>query len=55
MSERYIVPAGQHRVEEEITRSRFITTLAYTPTVEAAPTSNTPVTCSTPTVALKLI
>ena len=36
MSERYIVPAGQHRVEEVIDRSRFITTLAYTPTVEAA-------------------
>ncbi len=36
MSERYPIPAGLHRVEEEIDRSRFITTVAYTPTVEAA-------------------
>jgi uncharacterized YigZ family protein len=36
MSQRYPIPAGQHRVEEEINRSRFITTVAYTPTVEAA-------------------
>lgn len=36
MSSRYPIPAGQHRVEEEIDRSRFITTVAYTPTVEAA-------------------
>ncbi len=36
MSDRYSVPAGQQRVEEVIDRSRFITTLAYTPTVEAA-------------------
>jgi uncharacterized YigZ family protein len=34
--ERYLIPAEVHRVEEEIKRSRFITTLAYTPTVEAA-------------------
>ncbi len=33
---RYPIPAQRHRVEEEIKRSRFITTLAYTPTVEAA-------------------
>lgn len=36
MSDRYFVPASQHRVEEVIDRSRFITTVAYTPTVEAA-------------------
>ena len=36
MSQRYPIPTGQHRVEEEINRSRFITTVAYTPTVEAA-------------------
>lgn len=36
MSQRYPIPAGRHRVEEEINRSRFITTAAYTPTVEAA-------------------
>jgi uncharacterized YigZ family protein len=36
VSERYPIPAGLHRVEEEIDRSRFITTVAYTPTVEAA-------------------
>lgn len=36
MTQRYPIPAGNHRVEEEINRSRFITTLAYTPTVEAA-------------------
>jgi len=35
-AERYPVPATQHRVEEEIKRSRFITTVAYTPTLEAA-------------------
>ena len=34
--ERYPIPAAVQRVEEEIKRSRFITTLAYTPTVEAA-------------------
>lgn len=33
---RYAIPAQQHRVEEEILRSRFITTLGHTPTVEAA-------------------
>lgn len=33
---RYPIPAKIHRVEEEIKRSRFITTLAYTPTVEDA-------------------
>ncbi len=36
MSERYPVPAARHRVEEVILRSRFITTVQYTPTVEAA-------------------
>ena len=36
MSPRYPIPGGNHRVEEEIKRSRFITTVAYTPTVEAA-------------------
>lgn len=33
---RYQIPAKAHRVEEEIKRSRFITTLGYTPTVEDA-------------------
>lgn len=33
---RYLIPAQPHRTEEEILRSRFITTVAYTPTVEAA-------------------
>lgn len=33
---RYPIPAQRHRAEEEIKRSRFITTLAYTPTVDAA-------------------
>jgi uncharacterized YigZ family protein len=32
----YLIPAAEHRVEEEILRSRFITTIGYTPTVEAA-------------------
>jgi uncharacterized YigZ family protein len=36
MTIRYPIPDGIHRVEEEISRSRFITTLACTPTVEAA-------------------
>lgn len=36
MSQRYPIPAAQHRVEEEINRSRFISTAACTPTVEAA-------------------
>lgn len=34
--ERYLVPASVLRVEEEIKRSRFITTVAHTPTLEAA-------------------
>ena len=33
---RYPIPAAQHRVEEEIKRSRFITTIAHTPSLEAA-------------------
>ncbi len=33
---RYRIPAATHRVEEEISRSRFITTLGYTPSVETA-------------------
>ncbi len=33
---RYPIPAQRHRVEEVIKRSRFITTLACTPTPEAA-------------------
>ncbi len=33
---RYPIPAASHRVEEEILRSRFITTVAYTPTVTEA-------------------
>lgn len=36
MSERYSIPAVHYRVEEEFSRSRFITTVACTPTVEAA-------------------
>ena len=36
MTVRYPIPAGLHRVEEEINRSRFITTVGYAPTVEAA-------------------
>ena len=36
MVARYLIPAQLHRAEEEIKHSRFITTLAYTPTVEAA-------------------
>ncbi|NOX61450.1 MAG: YigZ family protein [Chloroflexi bacterium] len=36
MLTRYPVPAETHRVEEVIRRSRFITTVAYAPTVEAA-------------------
>lgn len=35
-SARYRIPAAHHRVEEEINRSRFITTIGYTPTIEAA-------------------
>ena len=33
---RYPIPAATHRVEEEISRSRFITTVGHAPTVEAA-------------------
>ncbi len=33
---RYPIPAARHRVEEEILRSRFITTVAYAPSVEEA-------------------
>lgn len=33
---RYRIPADAHRVEEEIKRSRFITSLGHAPTVEAA-------------------
>jgi len=33
---RYRIPVQTHRTEEEILRSRFITTVGYTPTVEAA-------------------
>ncbi len=36
MTGRYPIPAQRHRVDEEIDRSRFITTVAYTPTVEDA-------------------
>lgn len=35
-SQRYPIPAGRRRVEEEIKRSRFITTVAHTPTVQEA-------------------
>jgi len=35
-SNRYPIPAATRRVEEEINRSRFITTIGYTPTVETA-------------------
>jgi uncharacterized YigZ family protein len=38
LAPRYHIPAHTHRTEEEILRSRFITTVAYTPTVEAART-----------------
>ncbi len=33
---RYHIPAESHRVEDEIKRSRFITTVAHTPTVQEA-------------------
>jgi len=33
---RYLIPARTHRVEEEIKKSRFITTAAHTPTVDDA-------------------
>ena len=36
MEPRYPIPAARHRAEEEIRRSRFITTLAPAPTVEDA-------------------
>lgn len=36
MSQRYPIPAGQHRVEEEIRRSRFITTVAPAASVDEA-------------------
>lgn len=32
----YPIPSATHRVEEEYSRSRFITTIGYAPTVEAA-------------------
>ena len=35
-SQRYPIPAGRHRVEEEIRRSRFITTVGPASTVEEA-------------------
>ncbi|HQY92359.1 MAG: YigZ family protein [Caldilinea sp.] len=35
-SDRYLTPAAMQRVEEEIKRSRFVTTLAHAPTLEAA-------------------
>ncbi|MEZ4581856.1 MAG: hypothetical protein R3A10_09500 [Caldilineaceae bacterium] len=34
--QRYPILAGPHRAEEEIKRSRFITTIDYAPTVDAA-------------------
>lgn len=36
MGERYLVPRGERRVAEEIQKSRFITTVGYTPTVGEA-------------------
>jgi uncharacterized YigZ family protein len=36
VSDRYPIPAGEHRTHEEISRSRFVTTLAPAPTVEDA-------------------
>jgi len=33
---RYLLPAATHRVDETINRSRFITTVGYTPSMEAA-------------------
>lgn len=36
MSARYPIPAEMHRVEEEIDRSRFITTIAHASSVQAA-------------------
>ncbi|MCO6449989.1 MAG: YigZ family protein [Caldilineales bacterium] len=34
--QRYPIPASRHRIEEEINRSRFITTVSHAPTVEDA-------------------
>ena len=34
--QRYLIPAAPHQTEEEIKRSRFITTVAWTPDVDAA-------------------
>ncbi len=36
MGSRYRIPAGRHRVEDLVRRSRFITTVDHAPTVEAA-------------------
>jgi uncharacterized YigZ family protein len=36
VSDRYPIPAGEHRTREEISRSRFITTLAPAPTIDDA-------------------
>ena len=36
MPNRYPIPTARHRVEEEIKRSRFITTVAHTPTAAGA-------------------
>jgi uncharacterized YigZ family protein len=36
MPKRYLIPAGFHRVEESIKKSRFITSLGHAPDVEAA-------------------
>ena len=36
MSDRYPIPAGEHRAQQEISRSRFIATLAPAATVEDA-------------------
>jgi uncharacterized YigZ family protein len=33
---RYLIPSANHRTEEEILRSRFITTVGHAPTVEVA-------------------
>ena len=34
--QRYYIPAAQHQTEEEIKRSRFVTSVAWTPDVDAA-------------------
>lgn len=36
MADRYPIPAGSHRVEETIKRSRFITSLGHAPDLDAA-------------------